>query len=194
LFLGKKNFVPGKKIVSLKKTLKKKIVCGTHRGRFQFIVILTPWGVSFHPVVVIGLGKSLLFKSVLAHRARFLRFFPPFLPIFFFVATFSCEWWLWETDDVTTMIIHYYILYCNLRDLHSMLKKWLEPVPISKHTYEEFIIVNKWMMMTYWRKILWRSEDTNPVKKYSCCALLRVHADSVFFPVKFCSGLALATN
>jgi hypothetical protein len=76
-----------------------------------------------------------------------------------------------------------YILYCNLRDLHSMLKKWLEPVPISKHTYEEFIIMNKWMMMTYWRKILWRSEDTNPVKKYSCCAL-RVHADSVFFPCK----------
>ena len=31
-----------KKILSLKKTLKKKIVSGTHRGGFQFIVILTP--------------------------------------------------------------------------------------------------------------------------------------------------------
>ena len=56
-----------KKIVSLKKTLKKKIVTGTHRGGFQFIVILTPWGVPFHPVVVIGLGKNLLFKTILAH-------------------------------------------------------------------------------------------------------------------------------
>ena len=30
-------------------------------------MILTPYGVPFHPVVVIGLGKNLLFKSVLAH-------------------------------------------------------------------------------------------------------------------------------
>ena len=56
-----------KKFVSLKKTLKNFFVIGTHRGRFQFIVILTPYGVYFHPVVVIGLGKNLLFKSVLAH-------------------------------------------------------------------------------------------------------------------------------
>ena len=35
-------FVPEKKIVSLKKTLKKIFVSGTQRGRFQFIVILTP--------------------------------------------------------------------------------------------------------------------------------------------------------
>ena len=35
-------FVPEKKIVSLKKNLKKKFVSGTHRGRFQFMVILTP--------------------------------------------------------------------------------------------------------------------------------------------------------
>ena len=52
LFLKKKNF-------SLKKTLKKKFVSGTQCGRFQFIVILTPQGVSFNPVVVIGLGKNL---------------------------------------------------------------------------------------------------------------------------------------
>ena len=30
-------------------------------------MILTPYGITFHPVVVIGLGKNLLFKSVLAH-------------------------------------------------------------------------------------------------------------------------------
>ena len=42
LFLGKKIFVPEKKIVSLKKTLEKKFVSGTQRGGFQFIVILTP--------------------------------------------------------------------------------------------------------------------------------------------------------
>ena len=30
-------------------------------------MILTPLGVTFHPVVVIGLGKNLLFKSFLAH-------------------------------------------------------------------------------------------------------------------------------
>ena len=29
-------------------------------------MVLTPKGVTFHPVVVIGLGKNLLFKSVLA--------------------------------------------------------------------------------------------------------------------------------
>ena len=41
-FLEKSFFVPEKKIVSLKKTLKKKFVSGTQYGGFQFIVILTP--------------------------------------------------------------------------------------------------------------------------------------------------------
>jgi hypothetical protein len=67
LFLGKNFFVPEKKIFSLKKTFKIFFVSGTHRGRFQLIVILTPQGVPFHPALVIGLGKNLLFKSVLAH-------------------------------------------------------------------------------------------------------------------------------
>ena len=30
-------------------------------------MILTPYGVPFHPVVVIGLGKNLLLKFVLGH-------------------------------------------------------------------------------------------------------------------------------
>ena len=34
-------------------------------GGFQFLLILDLWGVSFHAVVVFGLGKNLLFKSVL---------------------------------------------------------------------------------------------------------------------------------
>ena len=34
-------------------------------------MILTPLGVTFHPVVVIGLGKNILFKSVLAHCEDF---------------------------------------------------------------------------------------------------------------------------
>ena len=68
--LKKKILFLKKKILSLKKTLKKKIVSGTHRGGFQFIMILTPYGVTFHRVVVIGLGKNLLFKSVLAHCAQ----------------------------------------------------------------------------------------------------------------------------
>ena len=65
--LKKKILFLKKKILSLKKTLKNNFVSGTHRGWFQCIMILTPYGVTFHPVVVIGLGKNLLFKSVLAH-------------------------------------------------------------------------------------------------------------------------------
>ena len=88
-----------------------------------------------------------------------------FLPIFFFVATFSCEWWLWKTDDVTTMIIHY-IYYTATWETYNAEEMIRASSNFNWNTYEEFIIMNKWMMMTYWRKILWRSEDTNPVKKY----------------------------
>jgi hypothetical protein len=34
-------------------------------GGFQFLLILDQWGISFHAVVVYGLGKNLLVKSVL---------------------------------------------------------------------------------------------------------------------------------
>ena len=40
---------------------------GTHRGGFQFLLILDLWGISFHDVVVFGLGKDFLFKSVVGH-------------------------------------------------------------------------------------------------------------------------------
>ena len=35
----------------------------------QFLVILDLWGISFHSVVVFGLGKNLLFKSILGRYA-----------------------------------------------------------------------------------------------------------------------------
>ena len=34
-------------------------------GGVQFLLILDLWGISFHVAVVFGLGKNLLFKSIL---------------------------------------------------------------------------------------------------------------------------------
>ena len=45
----------------------KNLCSRTQCGGFQFLLILVLWGVSFHAVVVFGLGKNLLFKSVLGH-------------------------------------------------------------------------------------------------------------------------------
>ena len=45
----------------------KNLCTGTHRGWFQFLLILDLWGITFNAVVVFGLGKDLLFKSVLGH-------------------------------------------------------------------------------------------------------------------------------
>ena len=36
-----------------------------HSGGFQFLLILYLWGISFHTVVVLGLGGNLLYKSIL---------------------------------------------------------------------------------------------------------------------------------
>ena len=33
----------------------------------NFLLILDPWGISFHAVVVFALGKNFLFKSALGH-------------------------------------------------------------------------------------------------------------------------------
>ena len=43
---------------------------GIQRGGFQFMLILDLWCICFHTVVVFGLGKELLFKSVLGHCAK----------------------------------------------------------------------------------------------------------------------------
>ena len=45
----------------------KNLCIGTQCGGFQFLLILELWGISFHAVVVVGLGKELLFKYVLGH-------------------------------------------------------------------------------------------------------------------------------
>ena len=43
----------------------KNLCSGIQCEGFQFLLILDLWGVSFHAVVVFGLGKDFLFKSVL---------------------------------------------------------------------------------------------------------------------------------
>ena len=53
--------------VQCKNQFLKNLYSGNHRGGFQFLLILYLWGISFHAVVVFGLGKDLLFKSVLGH-------------------------------------------------------------------------------------------------------------------------------
>ena len=67
-------------------------VCsGTQCGGFQFLLIVDLWGISFHAVVVFGLGKNLLFKSVLGHCAvLYLQFIIPrktFCPCFVYIVS-----------------------------------------------------------------------------------------------------------
>ena len=45
----------------------KNLCSGSQCGGFQFLLILDLWGISFHGVVVFGLGKNFLFKSALGH-------------------------------------------------------------------------------------------------------------------------------
>ena len=75
---AKKNFgsllLAKKKIGSLKKTSFENFVIGSQCGGFQFMLILDLWGISFHPLVVVGLGNDLLFKSVLAHCGAVLAY------------------------------------------------------------------------------------------------------------------------
>ena len=47
----------------------KNLCSGSQCGGFQFLLILDLWGISFHAVVVFGLGKNILFKSTLGHCA-----------------------------------------------------------------------------------------------------------------------------
>jgi hypothetical protein len=42
----------------------------SHRGGFQFMLILDLWGISFHPVVVVGLGKSRVEARVNTVKSR----------------------------------------------------------------------------------------------------------------------------
>ena len=45
----------------------KNLFSGTQCEGFQFLQILDLWGISIHAVIVFGMGKNLLFKSVLGH-------------------------------------------------------------------------------------------------------------------------------
>ena len=47
----------------------------TQCGGFQFLLSLDLWGIRFHAVVVFGLGKNLLFKSVLGRCVSRQLFF-----------------------------------------------------------------------------------------------------------------------
>ena len=51
----------------------KNLYSGTHRGGFQFLLILDLWGISLYAVILFGLGKKLLFKSVLGHCVQFCK-------------------------------------------------------------------------------------------------------------------------
>ena len=52
----------------------KNLCSGTQCGGFQFLLILDQCVISYHAVVVFGLGKNLLFKSVLGHCVQILLF------------------------------------------------------------------------------------------------------------------------
>ena len=45
----------------------KNLCSGSQFGGFQFLMILDLWGISFHALVVFGLGKNFLLKSALGH-------------------------------------------------------------------------------------------------------------------------------
>ena len=51
----------------------KNLCIGTQCGFFKFLLILDLWGISFHAEIVFGLGKNLLFKSVLGHCVNALN-------------------------------------------------------------------------------------------------------------------------
>ena len=56
------------KLFCISKSLFLKNLCiGTQCGGFQFLLILDLWGIIFHAVVVFGLGKDFLSKSILGH-------------------------------------------------------------------------------------------------------------------------------
>ena len=51
----------------------KNLFSATQNGGFQFLLILDLQGISFHAVVVYGLAKNILFKSVLGHYVCIIK-------------------------------------------------------------------------------------------------------------------------
>ena len=61
---------------TIKNQFLKNLCSRTHRGGFQFLLVLYLWVIvclsksqviSFHAVIAFGLGKNILFKSILGH-------------------------------------------------------------------------------------------------------------------------------
>ena len=68
----------------------KNLCSGTQCGRFQFLLVLDLWVISFQAVIVFGLDKNLLFKSALGHCVGSA----PSLG--------SCHGWLWNIMGAST--------------------------------------------------------------------------------------------
>ena len=52
---------------TIKNQFLKNLCSRTHRGGFQFLLVLYLWVISFYAVIAFGLGKNILFKSILGH-------------------------------------------------------------------------------------------------------------------------------
>ena len=69
------NVITLKLFLYQQKSVLKNLYSRTHPGGFQFFLVLDLWGISFHAVIVFGLGKNLLFKSGLGHSAYYVEKF-----------------------------------------------------------------------------------------------------------------------
>ena len=61
------NVMPVKLFLYYHNQFLKYLCSGAPCGGFQVLLILDLWCISFHAVIVFGLGKNILFKSVLGH-------------------------------------------------------------------------------------------------------------------------------
>jgi len=90
------------------------------------------------------------------------------------------------------MIIHY-IYYTATWETYNAEEMIIASSNFNEtHMKNSLLWINEWWWLIE-ERFCEEVKTQIQLKKYSCCAL-RVHADGVFFPVKFCSGLALATN
>ena len=137
----------------------KNLYSGTHHGGFQFLLILDLWGIRFHSVIVFGLGKSLLFKSVLGHcesMATFLFNWGNNEPISFKTALKT----IWQT-----FLTYYYHIYFANHFLLASLLQWLVCKICNHSTQKDFFhkclihtenILIHWSLgkTSFWARIL----------------------------------------
>ena len=138
----------------------KNLCSGSQCGGFQFLLILDLWGISFHAVVVIGLGKNFLFKSALGHCGSKL-------PILFIVKCIklSCN-----VVDTTILRQFYANMYSKIRFKLNKTRNYLFKknmlffvLVCSFYFYEIFIHTyrNKYTFHTCYIKIKLRSSGSN---------------------------------